>query len=43
MSDTWVASPAEIEVLLDVVYNHTAEDNSNGPTLSWRGFDDAAS
>ncbi|SBO43423.1 glycogen-debranching protein [Cyanobium sp. NIES-981] len=31
---------AGIEVLLDVVYNHTSEGNQNGPTLSWRGFCD---
>ena len=31
---------AGIEVLLDVVYNHTTEGNRNGPTLSWRGFAD---
>ncbi len=31
-----------IEVILDVVYNHTAEGNQNGPTLSWRGVDNAA-
>jgi isoamylase len=31
-----------IEVILDVVYNHTAEGNQNGPTLSWRGIDNAA-
>ncbi len=31
---------AGIEVLLDVVYNHTTEGNNNGPTLSWRGFAD---
>ena len=30
---------AGIEVLLDVVYNHTAEGNHLGPTLSWRGID----
>lgn len=29
-----------IEVILDVVYNHTSEGNQNGPTLSWRGFGD---
>ena len=29
---------AGIEVLLDVVYNHTTEGNRNGPILSWRGF-----
>ena len=28
-----------IEVILDVVYNHTAEGPVNGPTLSWRGLD----
>ncbi len=28
-----------IEVILDVVYNHTTEGNEKGPTLSWRGFD----
>jgi len=31
---------AGIEVILDVVYNHTAEGNENGPTLSFRGIDD---
>jgi len=30
-----------IEVLLDVVFNHTAEGNENGPTLSYRGIDNA--
>ena len=30
-----------IEVILDVVYNHTAEGNALGPTLSWRGLDNA--
>ncbi|MEM7765109.1 MAG: glycogen debranching protein GlgX [Pseudomonadota bacterium] len=30
---------ANIEVLLDVVYNHTAEGDHNGPTLSFRGID----
>ena len=33
---------AGIEVLLDVVYNHTAEGNQMGPTLSMRGVDNAA-
>ncbi|RUL82958.1 glycogen debranching protein GlgX [Tautonia sociabilis] len=33
---------AGIEVILDVVYNHTAEGNQNGPTLSWRGIDNAS-
>ncbi len=30
---------AGIEVILDVVYNHTAEGGHNGPTLSFRGLD----
>ncbi|HVY14127.1 MAG TPA: glycogen debranching protein GlgX [Rhodopila sp.] len=30
---------AGLEVILDVVYNHTAEGNENGPTLSFRGID----
>lgn len=30
---------AGIEVMLDVVYNHTCEGNHLGPTLSWRGID----
>jgi isoamylase len=29
---------ADIEVILDVVYNHTCEGNQMGPTLSWRGL-----
>jgi isoamylase len=33
---------AGIEVILDVVYNHTAEGNHHGPTLSFRGIDNAA-
>ncbi len=33
---------AGIEVILDVVYNHTAEGNQNGPTLSFRGSDNAS-
>jgi len=33
---------AGIEVLLDVVYNHTAESDENGPTLSFRGLDNAS-
>jgi glycogen operon protein len=33
---------AGIEVLLDVVYNHTAEGNERGPTLCFRGLDNAA-
>jgi len=32
---------AGIEVLLDVVYNHTAEGNHLGPTLCFRGLDNA--
>ena len=31
---------AGLEVVLDVVYNHTAEGGFDGPTLSLRGFDD---
>ena len=31
-----------IEVILDVVYNHTAEGNQQGPTLSFRGLDNRA-
>ncbi|MBI5936933.1 MAG: glycogen debranching protein GlgX [Betaproteobacteria bacterium] len=31
-----------IEVILDVVYNHTAEGNEQGPTLCFRGIDNAA-
>ncbi|MGL4178650.1 MAG: alpha-amylase family glycosyl hydrolase, partial [Dermatophilaceae bacterium] len=31
-----------IEVLLDVVYNHTAEQDHTGATLSWRGLDQRA-
>lgn len=33
---------AGIEVILDVVYNHTAEGNEFGPTLCFRGIDNAA-
>ena len=33
---------AGIEVLLDVVYNHTAEGDETGPTIAWRGLDNAA-
>jgi glycogen operon protein len=32
---------AGIEVILDVVYNHTCEGNEHGPTLSFRGLDNA--
>ncbi len=32
---------AGIEVILDVVYNHTAEGSELGPTLCWRGYDNA--
>ena len=31
-----------IEVLLDVVFNHTAESDGSGPTLSFRGLDNAS-
>ena len=33
---------AGLEVILDVVYNHTGEGNQLGPTLSFRGLDNAA-
>src|SRR5207244_6113382 len=33
---------ARIEVILDVVYNHTAEGNQLGPVLSFKGIDNAA-
>ena len=32
---------ANIEVILDVVYNHTAEGGDNGPVYSFRGFDNS--
>jgi isoamylase len=32
---------AGIEVILDVVYNHTCEEGELGPTLCWRGLDNA--
>ncbi|MFO0877214.1 MAG: glycogen debranching protein GlgX [Gemmataceae bacterium] len=32
---------AGIEVILDVVYNHTCEGNENGPTLGFRGLDNS--
>ncbi|WP_083379055.1 glycogen debranching protein GlgX [Boudabousia tangfeifanii] len=33
---------AGLEVILDVVYNHTCEGSAIGPSLSWRGADNAA-
>ena len=30
----------DLEVILDVVYNHTTEGNQNGPLISWKGFAD---
>ena len=33
---------ANIEVILDVVYNHTAEGNQRGPTIAFRGIDNAS-
>jgi isoamylase len=33
---------AGLEVILDVVYNHTCEQGQNGATLSWRGLDNRA-
>lgn len=32
---------AGLEVVLDVVFNHTAETDEHGPTLAWRGLDNA--
>ena len=32
---------AGLEVILDVVYNHTCEGNENGPTISFRGLDNS--
>ncbi|KGG02756.1 Glycogen debranching enzyme [Prochlorococcus marinus str. MIT 9321] len=31
---------ADIEVILDVVYNHTSEGDSQGPAISWKGIDE---
>jgi len=31
---------ADIEVILDVVYNHTSEGDSQGPIISWKGIDE---
>ncbi len=31
----------QLEVILDVVYNHTTEGNNKGPVISWKGFDDS--
>jgi isoamylase len=36
-----VVHEAGLEVVLDVVYNHTAEGNQRGPTLCYRGIDNA--
>ena len=33
---------ADLEVIMDVVYNHTAEGSERGPTLSFRGIDNAS-
>jgi hypothetical protein len=33
---------AGIELILDVVYNHTAEGNHLGPTVAFKGIDNAA-
>jgi len=32
---------ADIEVILDVVYNHTSEGDSQGPAISWKGIDES--
>src|SRR5438045_8809810 len=37
-----VMHKAGIEVILDVVYNHTGEGNHMGPTISFRGIDNAS-
>jgi glycogen operon protein len=37
-----VLHAADIEVILDVVYNHTAEGSEKGPTLCFRGIDNVA-
>ena len=39
---TQVMHDAGIEVILDVVYNHTAEGSELGPTLSFRGIDNSS-
>ena len=36
------ATQAPLEVIIDVVYNHTAEGNHMGPTLSMKGVDNVA-
>ena len=42
-SRRWCAlHDAGLEVILDVVYNHTAEGNERGPTLSFKGIDNAS-
>jgi len=42
-SKRWFAtSRGGMEVILDVVYNHTAEGSQMGPTFSFRGIDNAA-
>ncbi len=33
---------AGIRIILDVVYNHTAEAGADGPVISWRGFENSA-
>jgi glycogen operon protein len=33
---------AGIEVIIDVVFNHTCESDQHGPTLAWRGLDNAS-
>jgi glycogen operon protein len=35
-------APAGLELLIDVVFNHTAEGNQLGPTLCFRGLDNPA-
>ena len=35
------STPPGIEVILDVVFNHTGEGDERGPTYSFRGLDNA--
>ena len=39
---TAIGRPLRLEVVLDVVFNHTAEGGATGPTLSFKGLDNAA-